>query len=358
MATASTAAPTAITATATPFRFCLMSDMHTECFSDPAHFAHPSVREINPTGKADYLVLATQGRFRRVFLVAGNHEFYHSRTDTTVAAMETMAAECNARLAAAAAAKIAADNNDPAASHQHHPPPQVVFLNRTRIDDLVPAHNVIVLGCTLWSQLPPDLATEYHIVQRLADFHTIHEPTPDGGARPLSAAGYRAMYEEDRAWLQAELDDIWRTYYVDDDDDGSDDDPAAASAASGDPQTDDDAASRHRRRHHPHPSPPRVVVVTHHAPTLSGTSHPRFTTSPPDPLNHAFASSLEGAMLGRDRVHTWCFGHTHYSTEIDVAGTRVVANQVGYPWNLSRGGEDPDRDREAGGYGRFKVFEV
>jgi Calcineurin-like phosphoesterase len=85
----------------------------------------------------------------------------------------------------------------------------------------------------------------------------------------------------------------------------------------------------------PHDGP--TVVVTHHAPLIR--------TRPADPavraLAGAFASDLT-ALMGRERVDLWIFGHTHRAADLDVRGTRVVSNPRGYPDAPVRG-FDPQR---------------
>lgn len=69
-----------------------------------------------------------------------------------------------------------------------------------------------------------------------------------------------------------------------------------------------------------------TVVVTHHAPSLRSV-RPEFRA---DPVTAAYASDLEHAMDG-GRVALWLHGHTHHCVDYTVNGTRVVANQRGYP---------------------------
>lgn len=69
-----------------------------------------------------------------------------------------------------------------------------------------------------------------------------------------------------------------------------------------------------------------TVVVTHHAPGMRSVS-PRFRD---DLVTAAYASDLEGMMDG-GRVALWIHGHTHFSVDHEVNGTRVLANQRGYP---------------------------
>ena len=75
----------------------------------------------------------------------------------------------------------------------------------------------------------------------------------------------------------------------------------------------------------PHDGP--TVVITHHAPTLrSLEGNPHAGTF----LDAAFANDWED-LMGADRVALWVHGHTHTSVDFEVAGTRIVSNQRGYP---------------------------
>lgn len=68
-----------------------------------------------------------------------------------------------------------------------------------------------------------------------------------------------------------------------------------------------------------------TVVVTHHAPGLRSCD-PRYHDHP---ATAAYASDLEWLLDGR--IDLWVHGHTHCCVDYDVGGTRVVANQRGYP---------------------------
>lgn len=72
-----------------------------------------------------------------------------------------------------------------------------------------------------------------------------------------------------------------------------------------------------------------TVVVTHHAPSIRSCA-PEFRESP---LTPAYASDLEWLLDGSAAL--WMHGHTHQCVDYSVNGTRVVANQRGYP-------DDPD----------------
>ena len=70
-----------------------------------------------------------------------------------------------------------------------------------------------------------------------------------------------------------------------------------------------------------------TVVITHHAPTLRSLEESPHAGGL---LDAAFANDWED-LMGADRVALWVHGHTHTSVDFEVAGTRVVSNQRGYP---------------------------
>lgn len=71
----------------------------------------------------------------------------------------------------------------------------------------------------------------------------------------------------------------------------------------------------------------RPVVLTHHAPTLRGTSHPRFAGHP---ATHAYATDLEPLLAGSG-IAAWFCGHTHHNFDMLLAGgeVRLASNQYG-----------------------------
>lgn len=97
------------------------------------------------------------------------------------------------------------------------------------------------------------------------------------------------------------------------------------------------AANRHslhwliERTHAPFAGP--TVIVTHHAPSLRSVK----PVHRGDPVSAAFASDLEWMLDGRAAL--WLHGHTHFSCDYTIGGTRVLSNQRGYPGEES--GFDP-----------------
>eukprot|EP00995_Heteronema_vittatum_P001275 NODE_1179_length_1045_cov_584.161647_g813_i0.p2 GENE.NODE_1179_length_1045_cov_584.161647_g813_i0~~NODE_1179_length_1045_cov_584.161647_g813_i0.p2 ORF type:complete len:321 (-),score=116.83 NODE_1179_length_1045_cov_584.161647_g813_i0:81-992(-) len=150
-------------------------------------------------------------------------------------------------------------------------------------------NGVLFLGTTLWTHVPKE--NEVEIQRFVNDYRSIKvDETATGAdapghsdseaqasATPLRVHHVNALHAKDVAWLQAQL-----------------------------------AANAGRR----------VVVVTHHVPTME-------CTNPKD--NHirsAFHTDLS-ALIGPP-AKVWCFGHTHMSYDVEINGTRVISNQVGY----------------------------
>jgi predicted phosphodiesterase len=67
----------------------------------------------------------------------------------------------------------------------------------------------------------------------------------------------------------------------------------------------------------------RLVVVSHHAPTMKGTSAPRYDT---DDLRFCYRSQMEH-IVGRSCNVTWICGHTHFSFARQIHGTLLISNQ-------------------------------
>jgi len=69
----------------------------------------------------------------------------------------------------------------------------------------------------------------------------------------------------------------------------------------------------------------KILVITHHAPSLTNTSDPKFNNSV---ISSAFASDLE-YLFNKNII--WVYGHTHYSNDQIIKETRLISNQRGYP---------------------------
>ena len=147
-----------------------------------------------------------------------------------------------------------------------------VFLNQTRVD-LSPT--LTVLGCTLWSSLDP--AELPDLAQSMKDFQRIEGLDPSGRS---------ALHLSDVAWLN----------------------DAVTRIASEEPER-------------------KVLIFTHHAPTIDGTSDPKYAGQA---NASAFATELTNAPCWRSgTVVLWAFGHTHWCCDFERDGVRVYSNQRG-----------------------------
>lgn len=77
-----------------------------------------------------------------------------------------------------------------------------------------------------------------------------------------------------------------------------------------------------------------VVMLTHHAPYNKGTSPPIYENQV---TNCAFATDLTRLM--KPPIKRWCFGHTHYQSDIEINGVSIISNPLGYGRELQRYGQ-------------------
>lgn len=131
------------------------------------------------------------------------------------------------------------------------------------------------LGCSLWTDLAANgtpVLSEEAVWHGLADYRQIkHE------GRRLQPGDTRAWHLASRAWLTDRLTEG------------------------------------------------QAVVVTHHGPHMD-TQPPQFRYGK---LAPGFSSDLS-ALFGPN-LPLWICGHTHFCCDFEIDGTRIVANQAGYP---------------------------
>jgi hypothetical protein len=149
---------------------------------------------------------------------------------------------------------------------------EFILLDQTRYDL---TDDVTVLGCTLWSHIPP---TASEVVGRhLNDFRKICQ---------WSVESHNSAHSADAAWLDRECAKI--------------------------------KAEEPGRR---------VVIFTHHAPAIYGTSAPAHQNSV---VSSGFATDMTVRSCWDHPVSLWAFGHTHFSCDFVQDNVRVVSNQRGY----------------------------
>ncbi|KAI9331744.1 Metallo-dependent phosphatase-like protein [Obelidium mucronatum] len=161
-----------------------------------------------------------------------------------------------------------------------------LFLLGHNQDFFVAESNLRILGCTLWSHIP-DGEPRAAIGKYLNDFRMIGTRkgrTEAETPRRITVDDYNAWHKSDVAWLEDQINN---------------------------------AKERGER----------ILVITHHPPTFEQTSAPEFR-SDDNVMKFAFASDLE--RLFGEMVVCWCYGHTHFTNDMVIKGTRVVSNQPGY----------------------------
>ncbi|GCB19086.1 uncharacterized protein L509 [Aspergillus awamori] len=160
--------------------FQILSDLHLEVNQQYSSYEFPAC--------AEYLILAGDigrltdyndyrnflqkqtDRFRSVFLLLGNHEFYNETFDTGIEMAKQL-------------------EEDPSFDGR------LIVLHQKRYD--VPGSNVSILGCTLWSKVPQESA---EVVQsKVKDFQRISDWSVDD---------HNARHDFDYSWLMKEVHSI------------------------------------------------------------------------------------------------------------------------------------------------------
>jgi len=225
----------------------ILSDLHLDC----------APMQVKPTD-ADAVILAGDigtgidgVRWAKahvdlpVIYVPGNHEYYDSALDMDewLALMRREAEGSNVHL-----------------------------LDR----DALVIDDVRFIGTTLWTDLleKPFAGIGCGVIGSDA----AHIRT--NGGECLADATAQALFERNKAWLQAQL---------------------------------------------AQPFDGKTVVITHHAPS-AGSLHPQYAGNP---WNSCFITDMESLM--GDDVALWVHGHTHNCFDYKLHGTRVICNPRGYP---------------------------
>ena len=216
--------------------------------------------------KDDFLGFLTRQleQFQAVFFVPGNHEAYHSSWPETLDILR----EFEDRVS------------------QNHSLGAFALLDRSLVR--LPGTNTIILGCRLFSHVPPERAAAVSL--KLNDFY--HTAAWD-------VAAHNEAHKRDLAWLNEQV-----------------------AALEG--------------------SEANIVIFSHWSPSQAGrAADPRHAGSD---ITSAFSTDLSGEVCFRSRdVKLWAFGHTHFNCDFVVergggAGPlRLVANQRGYYFSQSEG---------------------
>ncbi|KAG4032151.1 hypothetical protein MFRU_007g00640 [Monilinia fructicola] len=156
---------------------------------------------------------------------------------------------------------------------------------------------IIVLGCTLWSKINDDARDA--VEARVKDFKNIDSWSIDD---------HNAAHTADLEWLSNQVASIQTQN---------------KSRAMGEPERN-------------------ILIITHHAPSLEGTSSLKNANNP---WSSAFATDvLGGSGLNLENVKVWVFGHTHFTTDFERNGIRILSNQRGY---VLPGGREEKNEKDA-----------
>lgn len=249
-------------------RIQVASDLHIEFYDknrSPPNFLieprAPILALLGDVGLActdqlrDFLH-AQADRFERVLFVPGNHEYYNRRSTTYCMDEQDrwMQSVCSER-------------------------DSLHFMD----NDSMVLNGVLVLGSTLWSEIPDEMLWEAEA--SMNDYALSYNHDAGEEPRRVTAMETRQFHRESVAWLRSRVDEAKR--------DGR-----------------------------------KVVVLTHHTPLMTGTSHPRYEGGS---LSCCFSSDLRGLLLcGGPPIVAWACGHTHYNFDFVCGSVRVFSNQRGY----------------------------
>lgn len=247
-----------------PASFQLVSDLHLETNSSydfDIKQTAPNIALLGDIGQVldDGLFVFLErllSKYWNVFFLLGNHEPVGTSWETAKAGVQAFA-------------------NKMENLRRRSTVGRFVFLDKTRFDL---TNNLTILGCTLFSDILPQQATE--VGKRLIDFKHIHGWT---------MGDHIAAHREDLEWLNHQVCDI---------------------------------EEREPLR--------SIAIFTHHSPTTdTRTMDPRHGGSP---VSSGFCSNLaKEACWNSKSIVLWGFGHTHFNCDfVQQDGKRVATNQKGY----------------------------
>lgn len=232
-------------------------------------------------------------KFHAVLVLSGNHEFYN------IESLDTMAPPPRAGLSLPVARTDSAERFSmqemeakiEAVCAEH---PRLHYVDNTCVRFGNAPNSPALLCSPLWSDIPEDAMDE--VRSCMNDYYKIytHTDDPETELKDWQGRGLRALHPRDTSqfhamaasWLQSELERLER---------------AGCNA---------------------------IGILTHHAPSLIGTSHPKYERSA-HMVRHAFATDLSHLYKERDCITFWAYGHTHYNNRLDH-NSRLVSNQCGY----------------------------
>ena len=250
-----------------PIEIQYVSDIHLEAHDrkdeghiTPSMFVQPKAPYLalcgdigNPYLKAYEAFLSWCSKsWKLIFLVSGNHEYYNYRSPIK-SDMPTR----NQRIR-----EIVKQF------------PNIIYLDCSSYT--MPEHNLVILGCTLWSDT--SVGDEMKIITYMNDARSIYLSGTDN----LIPSKMTALHFQQKDWLQGEIEKAEKK--------GQD-----------------------------------VLVLTHYLPSYQLVAD-IYSDSP---LNMCFASNCEDII--KAPVKVWICGHSHTGADMMINGVRCLMNPYGYP---------------------------
>ncbi|KAI5920662.1 Ser/Thr protein phosphatase superfamily [Camillea tinctor] len=216
--------------------------------------------------KDDCLAFLTRQlrQFKALLFVPGNHEAYESSWENTLEILRLFEQDVR---------------NDASLGD---------FILLDRAAYRLPGTDVVILGCSLFSHIPPE--KEMAVSMGMKDFYTISDWTTQS---------HNDMHHRDVAWLNAQVAELEQS----------------------------DAS---------------IMIFTHWSPSQDPrTMDPRHSGSS---ITSGFSTDMSGQPCFRSRkVKLWAFGHTHYNCDLtldregEAGPLRLVTNQRGYYFSQAQG---------------------
>jgi len=230
--------------------------------------------------------------FKEVFYVAGNHEFYNNTKSLRLLKIkEKMVSELGEETFKRYAQQFQLDTKEDRINKIRQiceKYPNIHFLDREQYK--IPDTNIIILGCTLWSniKMDPYVIRYFNDFQRIV--YTLLEAGFEGQPKEeaiLTPYEYNEWNKEDSAFLETTI-----------------------------PKTIEDNPDC------------KILVLTHHCPTYDVIIE-RYKEHDPNNTNSFFANSNLTHLMGKN-VKGWLCGHTHGCKNINIQGTTIATNTYGY----------------------------
>lgn len=208
--------------------------------------------------------------WKQVFLVPGNHEYYNSSLYKGHSILKEMSKRLSKNFHLLTNQHLIIKEDKTVIEY-------IKELNKNNSQTSINEKIIHVLGCTLWSNIPP-------IALQTCEFSISDFTFIEG----MTTGQYNFFHQQDVKWLENELKLL-------------------------------------KDQNNP------VVVVTHHAPLTKNVSPLKYESDLSRSLtNYAFCSNQSRMFKYLPKGSWWIFGHTHHRTKFIHQDINVTTNAIGY----------------------------